>query len=131
MNRVVHFEIQANDVERAMKFYGDVFGWEFPKWMDGYWGIMTAPKDSKDLGINGGLLPRKKDCPEVVKGAAVNAFVATVQVDSYDDIHNKIMASGGMVALPKFALAGMAWQGYYMDTEGNIFGIHQTDTEAK
>lgn len=39
MNRVVHFEIQANDIERAKKFYGDVFGWEFPEWMHGvYWG---------------------------------------------------------------------------------------------
>jgi hypothetical protein len=25
----------------------------------------------------------------------------------------------------------MAWQGYYKDTEGNIFGIHQPDPNAK
>lgn len=35
------------------------------------------------------------------------------------------------VALPKMALTGMAWQGYYLDTEGNVFGIHQPDPEAK
>jgi hypothetical protein len=35
-----------------------------------------------------------------------------------------------MVALPKSALPGMAWQGYYLDTEGNTFGIHQPDPNA-
>ena len=28
------------------------------------------------------------------------------------------------------ALTGMAWQGYYLDTEGNTFGIHQPDPAA-
>ena len=41
------------------------------------------------------------------------------------------MANGGKVAMPKYALPGMAWQGYYIDTEGNIFGIHQPDENAK
>ena len=27
MSRVVHFEIQADDLERAKSFYTDVFGW--------------------------------------------------------------------------------------------------------
>ena len=43
----------------------------------------------------------------------------------------KILAAGGVVAMPKFALTGMAWQGYYLDTEGNTFGIHQPDPNAK
>ncbi|GAB78874.1 hypothetical protein [Austwickia chelonae] len=34
------------------------------------------------------------------------------------------------VALEKFALPGMAWQGYYHDTENNVFGLHQPDPEA-
>lgn len=34
--------------------------------------------------------------------------------------------------MPYFgAVTGMAWQGYYKDTEGNIFGIHQPDVNAK
>lgn len=54
-NRIVHFEIHDADPERAMKFYQDVFGWEFPKWMEdpAYWGVMTAAEGSKELGING------------------------------------------------------------------------------
>lgn len=130
MNRVVHFEIQAENIERAAKFYRDVFGWTIEKWegME-YWMIMTAEKDSKEPGINGGLLPRKGGAP--VEGAAVNAYVCTMQVDNIDDIIKKIEAAGGTLALPKFAFPGMAWQAYYKDTEGNIFGIHQTDVNAK
>ena len=38
---------------------------------------------------------------------------------------------GGSVALPKYALPGMAWQGYFHDTENNVFGLHQPDPEAR
>lgn len=31
----------------------------------------------------------------------------------------------------RFALGGMVWQGYFVDTEGNTFGLHQTDLNAK
>jgi predicted enzyme related to lactoylglutathione lyase len=130
-NRIVHFEIHAGDLERAKAFYGAVFGWDFPLWMEQppYWGVMTAPEGSTDPGINGGLLTRMGGAP--ADGAAVNAYVCTVQVDDYDATHEKIIAAGGTVALPKMALTGMAWQGYYKDTEGNIFGLHQADPDAK
>lgn len=129
MNRIVHFEIQADNVERAIKFYTDVFGWQFPKWMDNYWGIMTAEKDSKEPGINGGLLPRP--CPAPALGQGTNAFVCTLHVDNFDDIAKKIEAAGGKIAMPKFAIMNMAWQGYFLDTEGNTFGVHQEDKNAK
>ena len=80
-------------------------------------------------GINGGLLQRPAPLPDAHQGT--NAFVATVQVDDYDATETRILAAGGEVALPKMALVGMAWQGYYLDTEGNTFGIHQPDPEAR
>ncbi len=128
-NRIVHFEIQADDVERCAKFYTQVFGWDIQQWGEmKYWMVMTAEKDSKEPGINGGILPRNR---KLIPDAGVNAYACTVQVESYDQIHEKIMAAGGTVAMPKFAFPGMAWQGYYIDTEGNIFGVHQADKEAK
>ncbi|OGK21306.1 glyoxalase [Candidatus Roizmanbacteria bacterium RIFCSPHIGHO2_02_FULL_37_13b] len=131
MNRVVHFEIQADVVERAIKFYKAVFNWEFPKWMDNppYWGIMTALQDSKEPGINGGLL--KRLCPAPKLGQGTNAYVCTVQVENFDEIAAEIVKAGGKVAMPKHAITGMAWQGYFIDTEGNTFGIHQSDKNAK
>ncbi len=129
MNRITHFEIQAEDVDRAIKFYTAVFGWQFPKYMDNYWGIVTAPKDSKEPGINGGLLPRP--CPPPKPQQGTNAFTCTVEVDNFDETAKKIETAGGKVAMPKFAIPGMAWQGYFLDTEGNTFGLHQADPNAK
>jgi uncharacterized protein len=132
MNRVVHFEIQAEQPERAATFYREVFGWTIEKWpgvpMD-YWVVMTAEKDSKEPGINGGLLPRPAKTPP--QGHGTNAFVCTVQVENFDETAKKIEAAGGIVAMPKFALVGAAWQGYFLDTEGNTFGVHQPDPNAK
>jgi predicted enzyme related to lactoylglutathione lyase len=130
-NRVVHFEIHAADPKRAMKFYQEVFGWDFPMWMENpaYWGVMTADPGSAEPGINGGMMDRRGAGP--AEGAPMNAFVCTVQVDSYDSTHEKIVKAGGTLAVPKQAIPGMAWQGYYKDTEGNIFGVHQPDPKAK
>lgn len=131
MNRVVHFEIQADNPERAMKFYKAVFGWEFPKWMEEppYWGVMTASQDSKEPGINGGLLKRPAKTPPHECGT--NAYVCTIQVENFDKTAEIIGKAGGIAAMPKFALEGMAWQGYFIDTEGNTFGIYQPDKNAK
>lgn len=125
-NRIAHFEIQADDVERAAAFYRAIFGWEIKKWESPdmeYWMVMTGPQDSKEPGINGGLLRRPAKTPPKEHGT--NAFVCTAVVDDYDATEKKILAAGGIVAMPKFNIAGMAWQGYYLDTEGNTFGIHQ------
>ena len=131
MSRVVHFEIQADDVERAKAFYAAVFDWSFTDWgqVTGstYWGIVTGPDD--ELGINGGLLQRPAPAPASQQGT--NAFVCTIGVGDYDETERRILDAGGQVALPKMALTGMAWQGYYLDPEGNTFGIHQPDPEAK
>lgn len=130
MSRVVHFEIQADDVERAKAFYGAVFDWQFQDYGEftgtTYWGIVTGPED--EPGINGGLLERP--APTGGPGTGTNAFVCTMGVADYDATHERILAAGGQVALPKMALTGMAWQGYYLDPEGNTFGIHQPDPNA-
>jgi predicted enzyme related to lactoylglutathione lyase len=64
-NRIVHFEIHAADPQRAMVFYRDVFGREFPKWLENppYWGVMTASQGSQKPGINGGMLNRRGQAP--------------------------------------------------------------------
>lgn len=131
MSRVVHFEIQADDVDRARDFYAAVFGWTFVDYSyavdSPYWGVITGPPEAP--GIDGGLLPRPAAAP--APGQGTNAFVCTVEVDDFDATQQRVEAAGGQVALPKFALTGMAWQGYFIDTEGNTFGIHQPDPDAK
>jgi hypothetical protein len=130
MSRPVHFEIQVDDVERAKAFYAAAFGWEFQDWTafsgSPYWGIVTGPEGSP--GINGGLLQRPAPAP--AEGSGTNGYVVTMQVDDYDAVERRILDAGGRVASPKSAMPGMAWQGYYLDPEGNTFGLHQADPSA-
>lgn len=130
MLRVVHFEIHCDNPERAAAFYTQVFGWDIKKWdsptME-YWMVMTGPKEDTS-GISGGLMKRPAGSP--VDGQAMNAFVCTVDVPSVDEYLQKIQSAGGSIAMPKFALPGMAWLAYAKDTEGNTFGIFQEDKNA-
>ena len=130
MSRPIHFELQADDLERAKAFYAAVFGWTYEDYgfVTGspYWGIVTGPDHVP--GINGGLQPRPAPAPGPERGT--NCAVLTMGVADYDATEAAILAAGGRVALPKMALTGMAWQGYYLDTEGNTFGIHQPDEKA-
>jgi len=131
MSRVVHFEIHAEDPQRALTFYTSVFGWTSEDWSgfagSPYFGVITGEEGTP--GINGAMMGRSGQNPIV--GGPVAGAVLTVEVDDYDAVAAKILAAGGTVALPKHALPGMAWQGYFHDTENNVFGIHQPDTDAK
>lgn len=128
--RPVHFEIHADDVDRARQFYAEVFGWQFEDYGQfvgsPYWGVVTG--EEGEPGINGGLLARPVPRPSAGQGA--NAYVVTIGCDDFDAYAERIIANGGEVAMPKVALAGMAWQGYFTDTEGNVFGLHQPDPDA-
>jgi predicted enzyme related to lactoylglutathione lyase len=135
MNRPVHFEIHAENPERAGTFYKNVFGWEIKQWgTNPYWMAMTGAGDKTEIkgkwgGIDGGILPRKGSAP--VDGAPVNAFVCTIDVENIDETILKIEKEGGTVALPKELMAGVGYLAYYKDTEGNIFGLMQALPEPE
>src|SRR5262245_34934162 len=125
MPRVVHFEIHAEDPERAVRFYTAVFGWEMTRWggPHEYWLVKTGPDGHP--GINGGLVRRHGPGP--LDGQAVNAYACTIDVPSADEYAGKITAQGGTIVIPKMAIPGVGWLVYAKDTEGNIFGIIQND----
>lgn len=130
MSRPVHFEIHVDDLDRAKRFYAAVFGWTFEDYghITGspYFGIITG--SDAEPGINGGMQLRSAAAPGPGQGA--NAAVLTMAVADFDACAAAIESAGGQVALPKTALTGMAWQGYFIDTEGNTFGVHQSDPGA-
>jgi len=124
MNTVSYFEIQADDPVKTVKFYTDIFGWKFFKDTTlpiEYWQIQTA-------GINGGLLKRPTPRPQGMQGT--NAYVCSMQVKDFDKTAEKILKSGGQIALEKFAVPGKCWQGYFLDPEGNTFGLFEVDENA-
>ena len=124
MNSPLYFEIQADDVVRAKAFYECVFDWHFTR-QEGlpieYWRIDTK-------GISGGLFRRPAPIP--VGSIGTNAAVISMEVTDFDATARVIMNNEGKVAMAKFAVVGKCWQGYYLDPEGNTFGIFQVDKAA-
>jgi len=125
MNSIGYFEIQSSDPKRELKFYQTVFGWKFIK--EDY--VPLEYYRIETNGINGGLLKRPAKIPPPESGT--NAFVCTIQVSSFDNTEKKILENGGQVALPKFAIPGRCWQGYFLDADNNTFGIFEVDENAK
>lgn len=125
MNNPAFFEIQADDPELAVRFYSAVFAWQFTK-VPGmpveYWLIQTEK-------MRGGLLKRPAPVPAAPSGT--NAYVCSMEVANCDASADTILKNGGRVAMPKFAVPGTCWQGYFIDPQGNTFGIFQADPSAK
>ena len=125
MNTIGYFEIQSSNPSRDINFYEQIFGWKFIKEEFvpiEYYRIETN-------SINGGLLKRPAKVPPSETGT--NAFVCSIQVDDFDKTSDDIQKIGGQVALPKFAIPGRCWQGYFLDLDMNVFGIFEVDPAAK
>ena len=125
-NSIVHFEIPANDVSRAKKFYEKIFGWKIEKFDypgEPYWGVITTEIDEKTKiaktpgAINGGMMKRKNPS---------QPFMNYINVDSIEKMLKTIEANGGKVAMPKTEIGkGMGWIAAFIDSEGNIMGLHE------
>lgn len=122
MPRVVHFEISAQDPEKAAEFYEKVFGWKVTKWESPveYWLVETG--DAEEPGINGGIM-RTDD----LFSGTVNSVVVT-DIDPYLE---KVKQNGGEIVVDKHAIPGVGYNAYGRDVDGNLFGIHQDDAEAE
>jgi uncharacterized protein len=124
MDKVIHFEIPADNPERAQKFYREIFGWEFiaaPGEME-YSLIRTVAVDKDNMplesgAINGGLMKRmtKSDAPVIV-----------IDVPSIDERVKKILKAGGKVVLPKREVMKMGLYARVTDSEGNVIGLWET-----
>ena len=123
MDKVVHFEIPADEVKRAEAFYQKVFGWSvnsIPAMR--YTIVRTVDVDEqfmpKEAGaINGGM--RKRQEP-------ITRHVITIQVASIDRASKKINAQGGTIVRGKMQVGDMGYAAYFKDTEGNVLGLWET-----
>lgn len=126
MDKVQHFEIPADDLARARRFYEEVFGWgtmEFPMPGMTYVGLHTGPVDEKNMWkepgfINGGMFQRNSQFP--LRGPTVAVTVEDIQAAL-----TKVKAAGGTVMMDIMRIADMGLYAYVQDTEGNIIGVWQ------
>src|SRR3989339_315145 len=117
MFSVCHFEIPADNVERAQKFYGELFGWKIEKFpiplpMD-YWMVTTGAKTG-EMALGGGMMKRQ---------APQQQIIIYVDVPSVDEYVDKVVKLGGQVTVPKMAVPGMGYYAVCLDPENNGFGI--------
>ncbi|QDY90310.1 VOC family protein [Arthrobacter sp. UKPF54-2] len=118
---VVHFELPADDENRAREFYSSVFGWGFQVMPEMEYSLaMTTPMDEQGRpavtgSINGGLFRR----------GDLTAPVVTVDVEDIDAALEQIVAGGGSVHRGKMEVPGSGWNAYFKDTEGNVVGLWQ------
>jgi predicted enzyme related to lactoylglutathione lyase len=122
MPRIINFEIPVDDPARAMDFYKKVFGWKFDKWEGPQeYGLPTSVENGEP-GVDGAAPPQVPD-----EACLYN----TVGVSSFDEYAQKIEQAGGNVITEKMTIPGAGIFAFCADTEGNVFGIIETDPSTK
>ena len=123
MPTIVHFEIPIDDLERAKRFYTELFGWKIEKYPGPreYWMITTTDEEGKKA-LEGGMIQRQD--PH-------NPITNYIDVPAIDKYAVKIENLGGKVVSPKTAVPGIGYFAVCLDTEDNIFAIWETDDTAK
>ncbi len=122
MDKVVHFEIPVDDLERAKKFYKSVFGWKMESLPEmEYILIETTPVDEKGMpeepgAINGGMMKRQRP---------VTSPLITISVDDMDDAIKTVKKMGGEIVRGKMPVGDMGYAAYFKDSENNIIGLWQ------
>lgn len=119
MNRPVHFEILAEDPERVVNFYRNIFGWEIASWEgseEAYWLATTGPEDAP--GINGAFMGPHFD----------QAVINTIEVESLEQTLAQVDAAGGRKVLGPNEIPGVGTHAYCADPSGILFGVLQPAT---
>lgn len=128
MRPVVHFEIPAENLERAKKFYGDIFGWNI---MDvpgvDYTMLTTIESDEQGFpkkpgAINGGMMKKE--------GSGLSPVIV-IDVESIDEYIERVKKAGGEVVMEKVKVMDMGYNARIKDTEGNIIGLWENISSPK
>jgi uncharacterized protein len=123
-HRIVHFEIPSDNIERANKFYNNLFGWKMEK-IPGpmeYWMFATSANSKGEQAISGGVMERK------MSDEPITIYIG---VESVNDYAKKVEELGGKVIKPRTEVPGYGWFAVCMDTENNIFALWETATNTK
>jgi uncharacterized protein len=125
-NKVTHFAIHIDDMERAKKFYDEVFNWGFNSY--GPSDFLQIQSDKTENAMPIGALQSRTYSPVPEKTIG---FECTIGVESIDDTIKKVSRSGGQILMPKTPIAYVGWIAKFLDTEGNLFCAMQYDNTAR
>jgi predicted enzyme related to lactoylglutathione lyase len=118
---IAWFEIPADNIDRARKFYGALFGWKIEQFpgMPDYWHIDTGGRDETP---DGGLMKREQP------GQPITNYVA---VSSVEEAAKKVEKLGGKICKPKTAVPEMGYFAICTDTENNTFALWERNQNAR
>jgi len=122
MSSVIHFELFADQPERAAKFYEEVFGWQISKWEGPIEYHLITTHGENEPGINGAIAPRQNPNDTTIN---------TISVASFEKFAQKVVEAGGVVLTPKQTVPGVGYFAYCQDTEGNTFGIMEENPSVR
>ena len=120
---IVWFEIPADDIDRAKKFYNALFGWKINPLpaspMADYQHIDTGGADASP---DGGMIKRMHP------NHTITSYVLVPSVTKH---MAKVEKLGGSICKPKTAVPGMGCFAICNDTEKNTFAIWEVNPKAK
>ena len=125
-NKMTHFAIHIDDIERAKKFYDGVFDWGFNSY--GQKDFLQIKTDKSENGELIGALQARKYSPIPDK---IIGLECTIGVKNVDTIIEKVKANGGQILLAKTAIPYVGWIAKFLDTEGNLICAMQYDNNAR
>ncbi len=119
-NPINWFEIPVNDLERAKKFYEEIFQIEItlnsmPNLEMGWF-----PFDPKGSGATGTLMKAESYVP------SYEGTMVYFSVEEINDVIPRIKAAGGKIINEKFPIGDNGFCGHFEDSEGNRVALHQS-----
>jgi len=121
MSAIVHFDVPAEDVGRAKKFYSALFGWKFEAFPEMQYYLITTTNLDGSPGVGGGMGKRMEPSQRMMN---------YIGVTSLDAAMKQVKSLGGKVHTQKMAVPGMGFLATCMDTEGNTFGLWEENPQA-
>jgi len=121
MPTIVHFDVPAEDIERAKKFYSTLLGWKFESFPEMQYNLITTTNLDGTPGVGGGMGKRMEPSQRMM-----NYF----GVSSIESAMKQVKSLGGKILTDKMAVPRMGYLVNCVDTEGNLFGLWEEDTKA-
>ena len=123
MPNLAYFEVPADDLKRAKKFYKDLLGWEFAKNQNPdvpmeYWEITTGPAEEGTISM-GGMYTKPGPMPP--------GIISYVKVSDLDKALAKVEKLGGKIVMPKMSVKMVGTMAHILDSEGNMIALWEPE----
>jgi len=122
MPTIVHFDVPAEDIERAKKFYSALLGWKFESFPEMQYNLITTTNLDGTPGVGGGMGKRMEPSQRMMNYFGVSSIDAAIK---------QVKSLGGSIVSKKMAVPQMGYLVNCIDTEGNMFGLWEEDTKAR